>query len=62
MRRAGQALCVRVQREIDAGWLQAKELVIQLNRLYSRSAVRRWVALGVVFGLTLFLMGIGVGP
>lgn len=61
MDRAGDALCVRVQRDIDAGRLRAKELVVQLSQVYSRSAVRRWVALGIVCGLVLLLIGVGLG-
>ena len=59
--RAGNALRVQLLRDIDAGRLQAKELVVQLAQLYSRSAVRRWVALGIVSGLVLLLIGVGLG-
>ena len=59
--RAGSALRVQLLRDIDTGRLQAKELVVQLGRLYSRSAVRRWVALGIVSGLVLLLIGVGLG-
>jgi hypothetical protein len=58
---AGGALRVQLQRDIDAGRLQAKELVVQLSQMYSRSAVRRWVALGIVSGLILLLLGVGLG-
>ena len=58
---AGGALRVQLRRDIDAGWLQAKELVVQLSQMYSRSAVRRWVALGIVSGLILLLLGVGLG-
>ena len=59
--RAAGALRAQLLRDIDAGRLQARELVVQLGRLYSRSAVRRWVALGVVSGLVLLLIGVGLG-
>jgi hypothetical protein len=59
--RAGGALRAQLQRDIDAGRLQAKELIVQLGRLYSRSAVRRWVALGIISGLVLLLIGVGLG-
>lgn len=59
--RAGNALRVQLLRDFDAGRLQAKELVVQLAQLYSRSAVRRWVALGIVSGLVLLLIGVGLG-
>ena len=61
MVRAGSAFRVQLQRDIDAGRLQARELVIQLSQVYSRSAVRRWVAVGIVSGLLLILIGIGLG-
>ena len=47
--RAGGALRAQLLRDIEAGRLQAKELVVQLAQRYSRSAVRRWIALGIVF-------------
>ena len=59
--RAGSALRVQLLRDIDTGRLQAKELVVQLGRLYSRSTVRRWVAVGIISGLVLFLIGVGLG-
>ena len=61
MGRAGSALRVQLQRDIDAGRLQARELVVQLSQVYSRSAVRRWVAMGIVSGLLLVLIGVGLG-
>ena len=61
MGRAGSALRVQLQRDIDAGRLQARELVVQLSQVYSRSAVRRWVAVGIVSGLLLVLIGVGLG-
>ena len=61
IRRSGSALRVQLLRDIDAGRLQAKELVVQLAQLYSRTAVRRWVALGIVSGLVLLLIGVGLG-
>jgi len=61
MGRAGSALRAQLQRDIDAGRLQARELVVQLSRVYARSAVRRWVALGIVSGLLLVLIGVGLG-
>lgn len=61
MGRAGSALRLQLQRDIDAGRLQARELVVQLSQVYSRSAVRRWVAVGIVSGLLLVLIGVGLG-
>jgi hypothetical protein len=61
MGRAGSALRAQLQRDIDAGRLQARELVVQLSQVYARSAVRRWVALGIVSGLLLILIGVGLG-
>src|SRR5438477_7866140 len=48
MGRAGSALRAELQRDIDAGRLQARELVVQLSQVYARSAVCRWVARGIV--------------
>lgn len=59
--RAGSALRAQIQRDIDGARLHARELVVQLSQVYSRTAVRRWVAVGVVSGLILVLIGIGLG-
>ena len=61
MGRVGSALRVQLQRDVDAGRLQARELVVQLSQVYARSAVRRWVALGIVSGLLLVLIGVVFG-
>jgi len=61
MGRAGSALSVQLQRDVDAGRLQARELVVQLSQVYARSAVRRWVAVGIVSGLLLVLIGVSLG-
>jgi hypothetical protein len=58
---AGDALRVQLLQDIDAGGLRAKELVVQLSQVYSRSAVRRWVAIGIVSGLLLVVIGVGLG-
>jgi len=58
---AGGALRVQLQRDMDAGRLQAKELVVQLSQIYARSAVRRWAAVGIASGLVLLLLGVGLG-
>jgi len=59
--RAGSALRAQLERDIDGARLQARELVVQLSQVYSRSAVRRWIAIGVVSGLILLLIGLGLG-
>ncbi len=61
MGRAGSALRVQLQRDVDAGRLQARELVVQISQVYARSAVRRWVAVGIVSGLLLVLIGVSLG-
>lgn len=58
---AGGALRVQLQRDMDGGRLQAKELVVQLSQIYARSAVRRWVAVGIASGLILLLLGVTLG-
>ena len=57
----GSTLRAQIQRDIDSARLHARELVVQLSQVYSRTAVRRWVAVGVVSGLILLLIGIGLG-
>ena len=60
-RKAGIAVREEIQKDIDAGRLHARELIVELNRAYSRSAVRRWVAVGVIAASSLLVLGIGLG-
>ena len=60
-RKAGIAVREEIQKDIDAGRLHARELIVELNRAYSRSAVRRWVAVGVIAASGLLALGVGLG-
>ena len=60
-RKAGIAVREEIQKDIDAGQLHARELIVELNRAYARSAVRRWVAVGVIAASGLLVLGIGLG-
>ena len=60
-RKAGIAVREEIQKDIDAGRLHARELIVELNRAYTRSAVRRWVAIGVVAASGLLVLGIWLG-
>lgn len=41
--------------------LHARELIVEVNRAYSRSAVRRWVAAGVIAASAFLVLGVGLG-
>jgi hypothetical protein len=60
-REAGVAVREEIQRDIDAGRLHARELIVELNHAYSRSAVRRWIAAGVISASALLVLGVGLG-
>jgi len=60
-RKAGIAVREEIQKDIEGGRLHARELIVELNRGYSRSAVRRWVAAGVVAATGLLLLGVSFG-
>jgi hypothetical protein len=60
-RKAGVAVREEIQKDIDAGRLHARELIMELNHAYRRSAVRRWVAIGVVAASGLLVLGVGLG-
>ena len=60
-RKAGIAVREEIQKDIDAGRMHARELIVELNRAYTRSAVRRWVAIGVVAASGLVVLGVGLG-
>ena len=60
-RKAGIAVREEIQKDIDAGRLHARELIVELNQAYTRSAIRRWVAIGVVAASGLLALGVGLG-
>jgi hypothetical protein len=60
-RRAGIAVREEIQKDIEAGRLHARELIVELNRAYSRSAVRRWIAVGVIAASGLLVLGVSLG-
>ena len=60
-RKAGIAVREEIQKDIDSGRLHARELIVELNRVYSRCAVRRWVAVGVIAASGLLVLGVGLG-
>jgi len=60
-RKAGIAVREEIQKDIDAGRLHARELIVELNRAYSRSAVRRRVAVGVIAASNLLVLGAVLG-
>src|SRR5437763_5199989 len=60
-RKAGIAVREEIQKDIDAGRLHARELIVELNRAYTQSAVSRWGAMGVVLASALLVRGVGLG-
>ena len=60
-RKAGIAVREEIQKDVDAGRLHARELIVELNRAFSRSAVRRWVAVGMIAASGLLVLGVGLG-
>jgi len=60
-RKAGMAVHGEIQKDVETGRLRARELIVELNSAYSRSAVRRWVAVGLVVAGGLLLLGVGLG-
>jgi hypothetical protein len=60
-RKAGMAVREEIQKDVEAGRLHARELVVELNSAYSQSAVRRWVAVGLVAAGGFLLLGMGLG-
>src|SRR2546430_11862037 len=60
-RKAGIAVREEIQKDIDAGRLHARELIVELNRAYTRVAVRRWVSMGVVVASGFLVLGVALG-
>jgi hypothetical protein len=60
-RKAGIAVREEIQKDIDAGRLHARELIVELNYSYRRSSVRRWLAMGLVAASGILVLGVGLG-
>jgi hypothetical protein len=60
-RKAGMAVREEIQKDVEAGRLHARELIVELHSAYSRSAVRRWVAVGLVAAGGFLLLGMCLG-
>src|SRR5260370_32861737 len=60
-RKAGIAVREEIQKDIDAGRLYARELIVELNHTYTRSAFRRWAAIGVVAASGLVMLAVCLG-
>jgi hypothetical protein len=60
-RKAGVAVREEIQKDIDAGRLHARELIVELNHAYRRSSVRRWLAMGLVAASGILVLGVGLG-
>jgi hypothetical protein len=60
-RKAGMSVREEIQKDVAVGRLHARELIVELNSAYSRSAVRRWIAVGMVAVAGLLLLGVGLG-
>jgi hypothetical protein len=60
-RKAGIAVREEIHKDIDVGRLHARELIVELNHAYTRSAVRRWVAIGVIAASGLVVLGASLG-
>jgi hypothetical protein len=50
-----------LESDIAAAGKQAREFVIEVHRAHSRAALEKWVALGALFALILFVSGVLVG-
>jgi hypothetical protein len=59
--KAGMSVREEIQKDVAVGRLHARELIVELNSAYSRSAVRRWIAVGMVAAAGLLLLGVGLG-
>lgn len=59
---AGVAIRQEIQRDIEAARSEASETVFQVRSCYSQTAVRRWIAVGIVCAVALFEFGSAQGP
>jgi len=61
MEHASSVLRLDFQRDRDAARLEGRELAAQVSRVYSRSAARLWIAIGLVSALVFLAFGVGLG-
>lgn len=50
-----------LQRDIENARVHATEIVDEVNRAHSRTAIVRWVAVGLIAGTSLFGAGLWIG-
>ena len=58
---AAAAIHDEIHRDIQAAKLEASETVQRVRASHSQSVVRRWVAVGIVCAVALFVFGIMIG-
>jgi hypothetical protein len=58
---AAAAIHDEIHRDIQAAKLEASETVQRVRASHSESVVRRWIAVGIVCAVALFVFGIMIG-
>ena len=58
---AAAELRLEIQRDIETARVQAKEIVSEIHRSHTRSALIRWGAAGLVSATAMFVIGLWVG-
>jgi hypothetical protein len=61
VREAVATIRSQLETDIATAGIQARELILQVGKAHSRPALAKWISLGLVCGLVLFLCGIFVG-
>ena len=61
LRASAAVLREEIGRDVQAAKLDASEAVFKLEQCYSRVVVWRWLAAGVVCGVSLVLLGFAIG-
>lgn len=61
LRASAAVLREEIGRDVQAAKLDASEAVFRLEQCYSRVVVWRWLAAGVVCGVSLVLLGFAIG-
>ncbi len=58
---AAAAIHDEIHRDIQAAKLEASETVQRVRASHSQSVVRRWIAVGIVCAVALFVFGVMIG-
>jgi hypothetical protein len=61
VKNAAEAIHCELKDDVAAAGKQAQQFVVEVHRAHSRAAIEKWLALGLICALILFISGVVVG-